>query len=70
MIEQHTTPPTGQANPKPRPVRFRNLIAITVVTLTLGLLIWAKLQLVVGVPRTAIATPDKPLQTTTAPSKP
>jgi hypothetical protein len=38
----------------------RNLIGLTVGVLALGLLIWAKLQLVAGVPRTAVADPAYP----------
>ncbi len=41
-----------------RPVRAKNLLGIGLGALALGLLIWAKLQLVAGVPRTAVATPE------------
>ncbi len=62
--ETHATK-TPEGTGGRHPVRVRNLIGICVACLALGLLIWAKLQLVAGVPRTAIATPedDHPAQT-------
>lgn len=39
--------------------RVRSMVGAGVAALALGLLIWAKLQLVVGVPRTAVATPEE-----------
>lgn len=38
----------------------RRLATAVALTLILGLLLWAKLLLVTGYPRTAIATPDAP----------
>lgn len=54
----------SQNPPAPRPRRVSRLggmIGLAVGALALGLLIWAKLQLVAGVPRTAVA--DPPSQT-------
>lgn len=42
-----------------RASRAGNAFAIFICALALGLLIWAKLHLVTGVPRTAIATPEQ-----------
>lgn len=39
--------------------RLRSLAGLCVCALALGLLIWAKLQLVTGMPRTAVATPEQ-----------
>jgi hypothetical protein len=55
-----TTPPPNRSTTTVlgRPISIRLLGAI-VVALILGLLLWAKLILVTGYPRTAVATPDK-----------
>lgn len=41
-----------------RTSKIGNMVGVGVCALALGLLIWAKLQLVAGVPRTAVAEPD------------
>jgi hypothetical protein len=58
MNNNSTTKVGSGRVPRPRGERARKLVGAGVALLALGLLIWAKLQLVVGVPRTAVATPE------------
>jgi hypothetical protein len=52
-------PADGARSACARPSKLGNLVGIGVCALALGLLIWAKLQLVAGVPRTAVAEPEQ-----------
>jgi hypothetical protein len=60
MPEQTSDTTHSPEGKQARPAsRMGNAFAIFVCALALGLLIWAKLHLVTGVPRTAIATPEQ-----------
>lgn len=57
MDDVATDAPTSQTPAPQRVSRLGGMIGLGVGALALGLLIWAKLQLVAGVPRTAVADP-------------
>ena len=71
MREPTDTPISSPAAPtratERQPSRTGNIVGLVVCTVALGLLIWAKLQLVAGVPRTAVATPDETTAAATDP---
>lgn len=52
------TPPPPHGAPRLPAMRVGRFVGVGVCAVVFGLLIWAKLQLVAGIPRTAIADPE------------